>query len=169
MAVKIKAIILTLVTAILLTGAAAAEDIVAKLDGKDITKAILADYVDRVLGDKYKHMLETPEKLRELAGFYIDREIILAYARKTVKKDDTFLEHFGTAADEDTMFITTILKNEVNDKVEATETEIKKAFSTGAYGSPRDAELSLIAQKRRDAYKQFITDLRTKHVINING
>ncbi|WP_022850346.1 hypothetical protein [Limisalsivibrio acetivorans] len=147
-----------------------AQNVVATLDGKEITKAKLTEYVNKKLGERYEHLLKDGEGLRKLAGYYIDRQIILEYAKENVDTDKPFIKnHISSTGDKDTVLITAALKEAVNDKVEYTEQDVKDMFAKGGFGTIKDAENHIITNQRKELFKDFITKLRSKHDINYNG
>lgn len=60
--------------------------IIANLDEKNITVEILTSYVEDVAGKNYEPWLHDKEGLRKLVDFYVNRTLLLDYARKSVDK-----------------------------------------------------------------------------------
>ena len=86
-------VMLVLLTTIIFSTVAysSSEEIVASLDDEKISVEMLATYVQDVAGDKYESWLRDKEGLRKLADFYINRTLLLEYARKTVNKKDAIV------------------------------------------------------------------------------
>lgn len=157
-----------LTTIFIMAGTAAAGQAIASLDGKDITKQTLETYVNNTLGDKYRPMLSTPIGQKKLAGYYIDREIILEYAKKNVSKDNDFMKNHVAKTDTDTQLLTTVLKEQVNDKAMPTSAEVDAEFKKGGYKTRTDAGIKLVEKKQLVVYSAFIKNLRKQHKIAIN-
>lgn len=163
---SVKNIILTALITLIMTGTAMAGQTIATLDGTEITKQTLENYVNNTLGDKYRPMLDNQAGMKKLAGYYIDRQIILAYAKKNVSKDNDFMKSHVAKTDMDTQLLTTVLKEQVNDKAMPTSAEVDAEFKKGGYKTRTDAGMKLVEQKRLVAYSGFIKKLRSEHKIS---
>ncbi len=138
--------------------------VVAKLDGKPITKEDLENYARMIPGDKYVKMLETEEGLRKLAEFYIQRQIILQEAKKVVNKKKGVYKAHGSKMDEDAAYIIAYLTKEVESKVEITPEEIEKYMKEKNL-TKQQAVSELASEKRRKLYFSLIENLKKKHRI----
>jgi len=147
-----------------------AEEKVARLDDEIITKATLEKYVDNFLGKEYEKMLNSESGLKKLADFYINRQIILEKAKKTIKPENELLKGHMHGEKEDkktenTMYITAFLKQEINDKLKLTKEEMQRYMKQNNIDSKREAEIKLSNEKRKKMFGELIADLRAKHTI----
>ncbi|TYB32405.1 MAG: hypothetical protein FXF49_11675 [Flexistipes sinusarabici] len=147
-----------------------AEEKVARLDDEIITKATLEKYVDNFLGKEYEKMLNSESGLKKLADFYINRQIILEKAKKTIKPENELLKGHMHGEKEDkktenTMYITAFLKQEINDKLKLTKEEMQRYMKQNNIDSKREAEIKLSNEKRKKMFGELIADLRAEHTI----
>lgn len=139
---------------------------VAGLDGQPVTKATLENYVNDVAGDSYAPWLTDDQGLRKLADFYINRTLLLAYARQQVEKDAAILNnHNGRSVDEDTMYLTALLKTEVQDKAIVTEDSIEAYLKKQQDLSYGQAKTELESERKQALLEQLINKVRSGHEI----
>lgn len=140
--------------------------IVAIFDGKEIMVSDLNNYVETLLGEKYKKMLETEEGIKQIADYYITRQIILDYAKENIKNDDKLLKsHSSGSMDRDTMLITAAIKKEIQDKIVIEKDEIEQFMKEYNITDKTAAFAKLESLKRSELFKKFITELKSKHSI----
>lgn len=145
---------------------ASSEKIVASLDDKNITVENLSTYVDDVAGRNYKSWLNNQEGLRKLADFYINRTLLLEYARKTVAKNDTIVtNHNVRSVDEDVMYLTTLLKIEVQDKVHVTEEEVSAYMKKNKMTSEKLARQEMESEQKNELMKTLVENVRAGHEV----
>ncbi len=144
------------------------KDIIAKLDGKPITKEILKKYVnDLKLSKQYKKMLKSDEGLKKLTESYISRQIILDYAKKNKFEDSHFVKQhmMSDGQDKDAVLISAVLSKEVNEKItvlpEEIDARLKKTNSTDR----KNAYFEIMSLKRQKKFNEFISSLKKKHKI----
>ncbi len=139
------------------------ENVVASLDNENITVEILATYVEDVAGNNYRPWLNNKEGLRKLADFYINRTLLLEYARKTVAKNDTIVtNHNARSVDEDVMYLTTLLKIEVQDKVHVTEEEVS-AYMKKNMASEKQARQEIESERKNQLMGALVEKVRIGH------
>ena len=142
------------------------EDIVASLDDESITVEALATYVEDVAGDKYEPWLRNKEGLRKLADFYINRTLLLEYAKKTVNKNDTIVtNHNARSVDEDVMYLTTLLKIEVQDKVYVTEEGVRDYMEKNKIASEKKASQEIESKLKNELMGALVEKVRAGHDI----
>jgi len=140
--------------------------VVAYLNGKEIKKTDLDNYVNTFLDDRYRKMMNEKEGMKKIAGYMIDRTILIDYAKKNLKKDSKVLERHATSKmEKDTMLVAAILAQEVNDKIKVTDQEVAKAMKDGNMKEERMALEKLKTKKRSVIFKDFITKVRSGHDI----
>ena len=145
---------------------ASSEKIVASLDDKNITVENLATYVEDVAGSNYKPWLNNQEGLRKLADFYINRTLLLEYARKTVAKNDTIVtNHNVRSVDEDVMYLTTLLKIEVQDKVHVTEEEVSAYMKKNKIVSEKQARKEIESEQKSELMGALVEKVRIGHEV----
>jgi hypothetical protein len=145
---------------------ASSEKIVASLDDKNITVENLSAYVDDVAGSNYKSWLNNQEGLRKLADFYINRMLLLEHARKTVAKNDTIVtNHNVRSVDEDVMYLTTLLKIEVQDKVHVTEKEVSTYVKKNKMASEKLARQEMESEQKSELMDALVEKVRAGHEI----
>ena len=142
------------------------EEIVASLDDEDISVEMLATYVEDVAGDKYESWLRDKEGLRKLADFYINRTLLLEYARKTVNKKDTIVtNHNARSVDEDVMYLTTLLKVEVQDKVNVSPEDVDAYMKKNQIDSEKQARQEIESELKNKLMVALVENVRTGHEI----
>ncbi|AEI13975.1 hypothetical protein Flexsi_0285 [Flexistipes sinusarabici DSM 4947] len=166
---KVLGILLVIIMAGVLS-TVSAEQKIARLDGEIITKATLEKYVDNFLGKEYEKMLNSESGLKKLADFYINRQIILEKAKKTIKPENELLKGHMHGKKENmrvknTMYITAFLKQEINDKLNLTKKEMQRYMKQNNIDSKREAEIKLSNEKRKKMFGELIADLRAEHTI----
>jgi hypothetical protein len=142
------------------------EEIVASLDDENISVEMLATYVQDVAGDKYKSLLRDKEGLRKLADFYINRTLLLEYARKTVNKNDTIVtNHNARSVDEDVMYLTTLLKIEVQDKAYVSDEEVVAYMKKNNVASEKQARQKIESDLKNELMVALVAKVRDGHEI----
>jgi hypothetical protein len=134
---------------------------IASLNGEEINMNILNSYYENFLGDNYKSLLRSDEGIKQLADYYINRILLLDYAKKSIDKDNPILsKHGARGTDQDTMYLTALLKIEVQDKVKVAEDEIKNFMKTKPQLS-RASAISILKERQRAKFtKELIKNVR---------
>lgn len=149
-----------------LTGFAYSENIVASLDGESVTVDVLTTYVDEVAGSNYELWLNDKEGLRKLADFYINRTLLLDYAKKTVTKGDTIVSnHNARSVDEDVMYLSSLLKSEVQDKVLVSEEDVRAYMTEKQITSDKLARQELETNQKNELMTSLVEKVRKGHEI----
>lgn len=148
-----------------LAGHAFCSEIVARFDGRSITVGDLSTYVDEVVGEKYRYLLGDAAGLRTLTDYYVNRALLMNHARKMVKKDDALLKtHGARQMDEDAMYLTALLKAEVQDRVRIDAAQVDAHMDkTGA--DRMVAERELATAQRTQLMNALIATVRKGHTI----
>ena len=142
------------------------EKIVASLDDEKISVEMLATYVQDVAGDKYESWLRDKEGLRKLADFYINRTLLLEYARKTVNKKDAIVtNHNARSVDEDVMYLTTLLKVEVQDKVNVSPEDVDAYMKKNQKKKKKQARQEIESELKNKLMVALVENVRTGHEI----
>ena len=142
------------------------EEIVASLDDENISVETLATYVQDVAGDKYESLLRDKEGLRKLADFYINRTLLLEYARKTVNKKDAIVtNHNARSVDEDVMYLTTLLKLEVQDKVNVSAEAVDVYMKKNKIVSEKQARQEIESDLKNKLMGALVENVRAGHEI----
>lgn len=147
-------------------GYAYSENIVASLDDKSVTVEILTTYVEEVAGSTYQPWLGDKEGLRKLADFYINRTLLLEYAKKTVENDDTIVKnHNARSVDKDVMYLTSLLKTEVQDQVHVTEDDVHAYMTKKQIMSDKQARQELESERKNELMGVLVEKVREGHEI----
>lgn len=167
---KTKALVAILVLFITLSfsvaGYAYSENIVASLDDKKVTVEILTTYVEEVAGSSYEPWLGDKAGLRKLADFYINRALLLEYAKKNVKNDDSIVKnHNVRSVDKDVMYLTSLLKTEVQDKVHITDDDVRGYMTKKQIMSDKQARQELETDQKNELMTVLVAKVRTGHEI----
>ncbi|MDG5469778.1 hypothetical protein P9J64_15760 [Deltaproteobacteria bacterium IMCC39524] len=142
------------------------EDVVASLDDETITVATLATYVDDVAGVKYKSWLHDKEGQRKLADFFINRRLLLEYARQNVSKKDTVVtNHNARNVDEDVMYLSTLLKIEVQDKVNVSAEDVDLYMKKNNVDSEKQARQEVESDLKNKLMGALVEKVRAGHEI----
>jgi hypothetical protein len=142
------------------------DEIVASLDDENISVETLATYVEEVAGDKYESWLRDKEGLRKLADFYINRTLLLEYARKTVNKKDAIVtNHNARSVDEDVMYLTTLLKIEVQDKVNVSVEAVDSYMKKNQIDSEKQARQEVESDLKNKLMGALVENVRAGHEI----
>jgi hypothetical protein len=142
------------------------ESVVASLDSENITVETLNDYVKDVAGKKYETLLNDKEGLRKLADFYINRSLLLEHARKSVKKNDTVVtNHNVRSVDADVMYLTALLKIEVQDKVNISKENVLAYMKKSGTVSEKKARQELESVSKNRLMDDLIEQVRIGHKI----
>jgi len=138
---------------------------VARLDGKVITKADLINYVEKISNKKYKDLLKTPEGVKKLAEYYIQRQLLLIYAKEVISREDKVFKSHFSKNDEDTGYLIALLKREVNDKVIITDDALSKYMRENKIRDKQIAKLKLMSIKKAELLNNLIEKVRRGHDI----
>lgn len=142
------------------------ENIIASLDDKNVTVEILTTYVEEVAGSNYQPWLGDKEGLRKLADFYINRTLLLEYAKKNVQNDDTIVKnHNARSVDKDVMYLTSLLKSEVQDKVNVTDDDVLAYMTRKQIMSDKQARQELETDQKNELMTVLIEKVRQGHEI----
>ena len=148
------------------TAYAYSENVVASLDEKSVTVETLATYVEDVAGKNYESWLRDKDGLRKLADFYINRTLLLEYARQTVNKNDTIVtNHNARSVDEDVMYLTTLLKIEVQDKVHVTDDDVRDYMGKNKTASEKQARQEMESDQKNKLMGALVEKVRAGHDI----
>jgi len=146
------------------TAYAYSENIVASLDDKNVTVEMLATYVEDVAGKNYESWLRDKDGLRKLADFYINRTLLLEYARRTVNKNDSIVtNHNARSVDEDVMYLTTLLKIEVQDKVHVTDDDVRNYMEKNKASSEKLARQEMESVQKNKLMGSLVEKVRAGH------
>jgi len=155
---------LTSVFVFFTTAFAYSDNIVASLDDENVTVEMLATYVEDVAGKNYESWLRNKEGLRKLADFYINRTLLLEYARRTVNKNDTIVtNHNARSVDEDVMYLTTLLKIEVQDKVHVTDDDVRDYLEKHPIASEKQARQEMESDLKSEMMGTLVEKVRAGH------
>jgi len=139
-------------------------EIVAKLDGKVITRDDLEKYANMIPNDKYKKMLNTREGLKKLAELYIQRRILLEKAKKVITKKEAIFKSHGGKMNEDVAYLIAYLTKEIENKINITKEEIQaymKKNNVNKYQAMRE----ILSRKRRELFNALVENLKREHKI----
>ncbi len=140
--------------------------VIANLDDKNVTKEILTSYVKDVAGKDYEPWLHDKEGLRKLADFYINRTLLLEYARKSVDKKNTIVtNHNARSMDADVMLLSSLLQSEVQDQVQVTEDEVRAYMKQNSIDSEKEARQKLESGLKNRLMTALIAKVRVGHSI----
>jgi hypothetical protein len=142
------------------------DEIVASLDDENISVEMLATYVEDVAGDKYESWLRDKDGLRKLADFYINRTLLLEYAKKTVNKKNTIVtKHNARSVDEDVMYLTSLLKIEVQDKANISAEEVDSYMEKNKMVSEKQARQEIESELKNKLMGALVENVRAGHEI----
>jgi hypothetical protein len=144
------------------------DSLVATYDGFKITKDVLEKYVeDTQLPKKYQKMLKSKDGLKQLADYYMIRQMILDYAKKNKYDESHFVKQHMMSENnnKDMVMISAVLTKEINDKITVLPEEIDKYLKKNNSNDRRDAYFAIMSIKRQKRYDEFVKELRSKHKI----
>ncbi|ADD67791.1 hypothetical protein Dacet_1015 [Denitrovibrio acetiphilus DSM 12809] len=147
------------------------DDVVGYIDGNAVKAAELQSYVDTLLGDNYRKKMDSKEGRKELFNHYVNRKLLLEYAKENVEEGDSFVTShtMGNVSTESAM-LSAVLKKEVNDKVKYTEEDIRELMASDVrFSDAQSAERELISQKRLKLFYTFMNKLKAEHKIELAG
>ncbi|PLX66634.1 MAG: hypothetical protein C0602_11215 [Denitrovibrio sp.] len=146
-----------------------AEGTVGYLDGQAVMVSDLQNYVDSLLGEAYEDKLKSKEGRKELFGHYVNRTILLKFAKENIKENDSFVaSHTMGNVSTESAILSAVLKKEVNDKVKYTEEEVRALLeSNKELKDLQAAERELISRKRIELFRSFISELKSNHNIEL--
>ena len=143
------------------------ENIVARLDDENITFETLTNYVDNVAGKNYKPLLSDKEGLRKLADFFINRTLLLEYARQTVDKKNTIVtNHNPRSVDADAIYLASLLKSEVQDKVLVTKKDVLAYMEKKQVTSEKQAKQEIEFHQKKELMAVLVEKVRNGHEIS---
>jgi hypothetical protein len=138
---------------------------VARLDGKAITKIDLVGYIKKTENKQYNDLLSSSEGLKKLAGYYIQRHLLLTYAKEVINKEDRIFKNHLMQSDEETAYLIMLLKKEVNDKTTITNDEIITYMNKNNIHDEQAAKSQLLSDKRQIIMKALIKKASEGHSI----
>ena len=142
------------------------DNIVASLDNEDVTVAVLTTYVNDVTGKNYEPWLREKEGLRKLADFYINRTLLLDYAKKTVNKKDTIVtNHNARSMDADVMLLSSLLQSEVQDKVQVSAEDVRAYMNQNNITSEKLARQEMESDLKGELIDDLVKKVRAGHKI----
>jgi hypothetical protein len=148
------------------TAYASNTNIIANLDDENVTVEILTSYVEDVAGKNYEPWLHDKEGLRKLADFYINRTLLLDYARKSVDKKNTIVtNHNARSMDADVMLLSSLLQSEVQDKVQVTEDVVGAYMEMNGLDSKKEARQKMESKLKNELMTALIAKVRVGHSI----
>jgi hypothetical protein len=165
---KMLGVMLVLLTTFIFSAGAYSynDEIVASLDDENISVEMLATYVEDVAGDKYESWLRDKDGLRKLADFYINRTLLLEYAKKTVNKKNTIVtKHNARSVDEDVMYLTSLLKIEVQDKANISAEEVDSYMEKNKMVSEKQARQEIESELKNKLMGALVENVRAGHEI----
>ena len=147
------------------------EEVIGYLDGQAIKTAEIQNYVDTLLGVNYQKKMDTKEGRAELFNHYINRTLLLAYAKENVDEKDSFVvSHTMGEVDTESALLSAVLKKEINDKVKYTQNDVMAlAHSDFRFKNIDEAEREVISQKRLELFTKFMEQIKSKHKISLAG
>lgn len=143
------------------------ENIVAMLDDENITVETLTSYVKNVAGNNYKPLLRNKEGLRKLADTFINRTLLLEYAKHTVDKKSTLItNHNARSMDADVMYLSSLLKNEIQDKVIVSEEDVLSYMEGKQISSDKLARQEIESLQKNELMTVLVEKVRVGHKIS---
>ena len=143
------------------------KDSVARLDDKHITVEALTAYVKNVAGSNYKAWLRNKEGLRKLADAFINRTLLLEYAKQTVDKKNTIVRnHKARSVDNDVMYLTSLLKNEIQDKVVVSKEDVLAYMERNQITSEKQARQEIESTQKNELMAVLVKKVRNGHEIS---
>ena len=102
--------------------------------------------------------------MRKFADIYINRTLLLEYARQTVNKNDTIVTNLNArSVDEDVMYLTTLLKIEVQDKVHISEEEVLAYMEKSKVASEKQARQEIESERKNQLMGALVEKVRIGH------
>jgi hypothetical protein len=142
------------------------DNLVATLNDEKITIEILETYVKDVAGKNYELWLHNDEGLRKLADFFINRTLLLEYAKKTVDKKNTIVTNHGArSVDADVMLLSSLLQSEVQDKIHVTAEDIHTYMEKNKTVSEKQARQKIESGLKNDLMDALVAKVRAGHNI----
>jgi len=147
------------------------EEVVGHIDDKAITTSELQNYVDTLLGVTYEKKMDTKEGRQELFNHYVNRTLLLEYAKQNIKEDDSFVvSHTMGEVSQESALISAVLKKEINDKVKYTKNDVLDlAHKDFKFKDIEAAEREIISQKRLELFGKLMEGIKAKHKISLAG
>ena len=145
---------------------ASSENVVASLDDEKITVEGLKAYVDDVAGNNYKSWLGNKAGLRKLADFFINRTLLLKYAKLNVNKKNIIVtNHSARSVDADAMLLSSLLQTEVQDKVKVTEEDVRAHMVEKKITSEKLARQEIESGQKKLLMAALVQKVRAGHEI----
>lgn len=137
----------------------------AILDGEVITKDDIIRYTEGIEDKRYRELLKSKEGLKKLVNLYIDRILLIKYAKDILGEDEnTYLSHLTEG--EDNAYLIALLKREVFEKAVVTDREVKEYMKRHNLNEWH-ARYKLISEKRERYYRMLLNRVRQGHQIEI--
>ncbi len=163
----LSATLVMLITSVFSTAAYAySENIVASLDDQKITVEILTTYVEDVAGDNYKPWLSEKVGLRKLADFFINRTLLLKYAKQNVDKKDTIVTNHGArSVNANVMLLSALLQTEVQNKVNISDEDVRAYMTEKKTTSEKLARQEMESDQKIELMAALVEKVRSGHEI----
>jgi hypothetical protein len=143
------------------------ENIFAMLDDDNITVEKMAAYVENVAGSNYKSWLRDKEGLQKLADLFINRKLLLEYAKQTVDKKNTIItNHNARSMDVDVMYLSSLLQKEIQDKVIVTEKDVLDYMVQKQISSEKQAKQEIESLQKNELMVVLVGKVRNGHEIS---
>ncbi|KAA0257818.1 hypothetical protein FHQ18_08730 [Deferribacter autotrophicus] len=145
--------------------------VVAKIDDFKITDDVLKKYVDEVAGEKYKNYLKSDSGKRKLAEYYINRYVLLKYAKEIYKEEDLKkLKQSHPELDTDTLYLLHLIDEKINKQIKIDDKELEKFMKSNGISNKNSAYANLLTIKRKKMLDDLLNKLKQEHniVFNIN-
>jgi hypothetical protein len=143
------------------------ENIVAMLDDENITVETLTAYVKNVAGSNYKSWLRDKEGLQKLVDLFINRTLLLEYAKQTVDKKNTIItNHNARSMDADVMYLSSLLQKEIQDKVIVTEKDVLDYMVQKQISSEKQAKQEIESLQKNELMVVLVGKVRNGHEIS---
>lgn len=149
-----------------LSAYANSEKVIASLDDENVTLQTLTNYVETVAGNNYKPWLRDKDGLRKLSDFFINRTLLLEYARQTVAQDNTIVtNHSARRVDADAMYLSSLLQREIQDKVHITQEDLRTYMQGKESSSEKLATQEMESNQKTALMDALVDKLRAGHDI----
>ncbi|MGA1846275.1 hypothetical protein [Deferribacter abyssi] len=140
--------------------------VVAEINGFKITDDILKKYVDEVAGRKYKNYLKSDSGKRKLAEYYINRYVLLKYAKEIYKEEDLRkLKKSHPELDTDTLYLLYLIDEKINKQIKIDDKELEKFMKSNGIGNKNSAYANLLTIKRKKLLDDLLNKLKQEYNI----
>ena len=110
--------------------------------------------------------MKNTDGLRKLADFYINRTLLLEYAKQSVDKKNTIItNHKARSLDADVMLLTSLLQSEVQDKAIVSEEEVLFLMGKDHIISGEKARQKLESDRKSKLMAALVEKVRNGHQI----